>query len=660
MKKITTAFLCLVITGAAGVGLRAGGRLESFDITGLRPSPTAGQYLARVIGIQWDTRSIPVRYVVNTASGVPDANGVLMVPNPLGPPVLTMADATTALQSSFNAWNNIPTSYIDMRIAGTRTNTGLVGFDMVNELSFNTAASFGAIASSPSVNLIQDSTFVAGDDIDGDGDPDVSAAIKVMADADGDGDLEFPPGFYKAGTILDNDVQFNTKVSNGLRFTVGDAALDTVARSVDLNTTATHEFGHSHGLSHSMDNQSSATDGDGATMFPFIDTSDPVAEALQRTLHTDDIAWSSYIYPEGTAKSGPAALTGGDIAFSKLFGLITGQVRHGVLDQALAGGSVYAIEQRGDRLIASGYSGTVDLSFNPLNGGLFYLPPEFGLVDGRYVIPVPRGNYAVGIEAVDGTPAAAGNISFTCQVGAFYGQQNFNEEFYSVFDDDSEARPGRSRNVRVAEGRTTGGINIVTNRAFNISNFGALNAIGFVNSPPGRYYAVQIPAAQISDFMPDERIVVHSALFETHVVDASTVPIFSEVMLTTGTINPDGSAAINLTDPLDSDEMFVGQETDFSPFFVRRPRSLALKIRRGIATGEIQNLFLVLRIPTTAPYPGVSGQPPLIGLSTAAPLLGQSFVSSDGGATFVKVTTANFRFSLVLAELPTPWWWWWW
>jgi len=651
MKKLATAFLCLAITGAAGVGLRAGGRLESFDITGLRPSPAAGQVLARVIGIRWDTRSIPVRYVVNTASGIVDTDGVLKVRNPLGPPVLTMAAATAALQSSFNAWNNIPTSYIDMRIVGTRSNPGLVGFDMVNELSFNTPAGFSAIASSPSVNLIEDSTFVDGDDIDGDGDSDVSSKIKVMSDADGDGDLEFPPGFYKAGTILDNDVQFNTKTTDGLRFTVGDLALDTVSRSVDLNTTATHEFGHSHGLSHSMDNQSSATDGDGATMFPFIDTSDPAAEALQRTLHTDDIAWSSYIYPEGTAVSGPAALTGGDIAFKKLFGIISGQIRHGVLDQPLAGASVYAIERRGDRLIASGFSGTADLSFNPATGGFFFLPPELGLINGRYAIPVPKGNYAVGVEAVDGTPAAAGNISFTCQIGAFYGQQNFNEEFYSPFDGDAEARPGFSKNVHVSEGRTTANINIVTNNAFNISNFGAQDFIGFVNSPPGQYYAVQVPASQISAFMPDERIVVHSALFETHVVDASTVPVFSEVMLTTGTINPDGSATINLTDPLDSDEMFVGQDTDFSPFFVKQPRRLGNKIRRGIAKGEIQNLFLVLRIPTTAPFPGVSGQPPLIGLNATEPILGLSFVSSDGGATFTKVANFNFRFSLVLAQL---------
>src|SRR5262249_23571749 len=155
-----------------------------------------------------------------------------------------------ALQTSFDSWNQIPTSFIEMNITGTTANPGLAGFDFVNELTFRTAANFGAIAVSPSVSLTQDTTFVDGDDIDGDGDSDVSDKIRVATDVDGDGDIEFPAGFYKAGTILDNDVQFNTKTTNGLRFTVGDAALDTVTRSVDLVATATHEFGHSHGLSH--------------------------------------------------------------------------------------------------------------------------------------------------------------------------------------------------------------------------------------------------------------------------------------------------------------------------------------------------------------------------------------------------------------------------
>ena len=57
---------------------------------------------------------------------------------------------------------------------------------------------------------------------------------------------------------------------------------------------------------------------------------------------------------------------------------------------------------------------------------------------------------------------------------------------------------------------------------------------------------MQIPAAQIGAVMPDERILVHSALFETYLVDASTVPVFAEAMLTTGTVNADGTATINL------------------------------------------------------------------------------------------------------------------
>ena len=54
--------------------------------------------------------------------------------------MLTVAQASTALQQSLDQWNNIPTSFIDMKIVGTVANAGLVGFDMVNELSFRTAA----------------------------------------------------------------------------------------------------------------------------------------------------------------------------------------------------------------------------------------------------------------------------------------------------------------------------------------------------------------------------------------------------------------------------------------------------------------------------------------------------------------------------------------
>lgn len=650
-KKIFTFGLCLCLALANVIAVRAGGALESFDITNAQPSPIPGQLIAKLIGIKWDARSIPLKYSIN--------NTLDPVPNPLGAPVLTVAQAQAALQTSFDAWNQIPTSFIDMRITGTTANLGLVGFDFVNELSFRTAAGFGAIASSPSVNLIADSTFVDGVDIDGDGDSDVSNTITVCADADGDGDIEFPPGFYKAGTILDNDVQFNTKITNGFRFTVGDAALDTNTRSVDLNTVATHEFGHSHGLSHSFDNQISGTNGDGATMFPFIDTGDPVAELNQRSLSADDIGWSSFFYPEGSANSGPARLQPGDKAFKKEYGLIRGELTHGVLNQPIAGGNLFAVDFLSDKLVASGFSGTTQVSFNPANGGLFLINPAFNILNGNYVIPVRKGLYAVGVEPVDGTPAAAGNISLTCQIGAIFGQQNFNEEFYNRREDAREVRLGEKFPVLVLPPfNLSSSIDIVTSDSININNFGNRNFVGFTALVPGRLYAVQIPASQITAVNPGGDLLIQGVAFDTFVSDASVSPVFAKAVLTTGTVNGT-TATIDLNHPLAQKNGFVGQDNDLAPFYFLLPRLLGAVVKKGIERGEIQNLFIVLQVPTTTPFPGVSGFPPLIGLDGGvavndAPIFGFSFSSIDGGATWTQVPNFNFRFSLVTSLPDQP------
>ncbi len=647
-KKIVSTCLSVLLVFGTALPAFAGGALETVDVTAGTPSPLPGEILANVIGIRWDVRTIPVKYSMNTTLDP--------IPNPLGPPVITRAQAQAALQASFDQWNNLPTSYIDMQITGTTNNLGLRGFDMINELTFRTAANFTAIASSPSTSLIRDVTLVDGDHLDNDADSDVSSAITVATDVDNDGDIEFPAGFYKAGTILDNDVQFNTKVSNGFRFTIDDAQADTVTRSVDLECVAVHEFGHSHGLSHAMDNQISATSGDGSTMYPFIDTGDPASELQQATLATDDIAYSSYFYPEGSATSGPAALQAGDVAFNSAFGLIKGELRHGVLNQPIAGGSLFAVDWDGGQILASAYSGTTRLSFNPNTGGLSFLPTVADAIqNGNYVIPVPRGSYAVGVEAVDGEPVAPANISFTTQIGGFFVQNNFNEEFYNNNQEAArELRLGQRKNVPVHAGSVADGINITTADSINLNNFGALNAIGFINSPAGRMYAVRIPASQLSAINPNGDMLIQAAAFNTHVVDASVVPVFARAILAKGVVNPDTTATIDLANPLQVATGFIGQDGDFAPFYFPEPHDLGRTVREGINNGTIENVFMVLQIPTTTPYPGVSGQPPLIGLNNTGTIFGFSYLSSNGGLTWTRRNDFNFRFSLIVSNPVIP------
>ena len=372
-KTIVSCCVCLFILVAPVAPTSAGGNFEGFDITGSVPSPIPGQIVARPVPQKWDTRCLPVHYSLNTTLDP--------VPNPLGPAFLSLADAAPALQQALDVWNAIPTSFIDMRLTGTVENPGFAGFDMVNEVTFRADLSEEVIAFSFPISFIADVELVDGDDIDGDGDSDVSDQISTCADGDGDGDIEFPEGFYKAGTIMDSDVEFNT-VNN--RFTIDPADADTEFDSMDLVAIAVHEFGHAHGLSHTLINQLSAADGTSASMFPFFDTTDPADELAFRTLAMEDIAFSSFLYPEGSASQGPAALGPGDIAFDQVFGVIRGELRHGRLDQPIAGGSVFAVDRQTGAMVSSAFSGTTQLSFDPATGDLFFVDdPAFSILNGN-------------------------------------------------------------------------------------------------------------------------------------------------------------------------------------------------------------------------------------------------------------------------------------
>src|SRR4029077_12523338 len=168
VSKISLAALLAASFGT--VPVLAGGFLERLDITGNVRSPIPGQINARLVRIFHDPRCIPVQFQLNNTQDP--------IPNPLGSgPVVSLAAAATPLQKAFGTCAKIPTSYIDEKIVGTVANPGFVGFDMVNEISFRTPANFGAIATTPSITLIADTTLHDGDDIDGDGIPDVSSHI---------------------------------------------------------------------------------------------------------------------------------------------------------------------------------------------------------------------------------------------------------------------------------------------------------------------------------------------------------------------------------------------------------------------------------------------------------------------------------------------------
>ncbi|MEO1171361.1 MAG: matrixin family metalloprotease, partial [Myxococcota bacterium] len=270
MKNLTASVVfAAVLFAAPSAFAQVGRQLDNFGPpVGVQFVESAGAELgvSPVFGIFWDERCANIEYTFNSNLPANPGTGAEIPPEVLAQEV----------QNGLDRWNEIPTSYIEMNVTSIRDLGARprVAGDFINEITFVTAPDFTALASSPSTTLLADATFAVGDDLDGDGDSDVfdpvALGFDTCRDVDGDGDIEFPAGDYRAGTILDNDVQFSTTVfwETGATDTGG----------ADVDAVSTHEFGHSHGHNHSLINQISDTDGTGSTMFPFIDTTDGDAD----------------------------------------------------------------------------------------------------------------------------------------------------------------------------------------------------------------------------------------------------------------------------------------------------------------------------------------------------------------------------------------------
>lgn len=628
MKRI---FLCAAATALATQAY-AGGRLEQIDLLPQQTFP--GLQDADVVPIFWDERCASVEYTMD--------NTPANVGTPQEIPVATLV---VEQQESFDQWNKIRTSYIEMNITSTRElGNGVRSFDFINELTWETPPGSGFLASSPSTSLVDETTFVPGDDIDGDGDSDVfDPAVEgknKCFDADGDGDIEFPAGDYAAGTILDNDVQYNDGLGGaGIIWGIGPSdSAGQPFREIDVQAVAVHEFGHSHSLSHSMINQISSSDGTGSTMFPFIDLDDAGSEAGQRTLHTDDIAWSSFVYPEGSSPTGIASLQPGDIPFHWVFRVIRGTV-----SQAdgfpVAGASVQATGRFSGRTLSEGYSGFTRLFVGP-DGSLNLFTPETSILDGEYEIPIPRGIYDLHIEALDGSPAAAGNISFTAQVGDIFGQQNFAEEFWSfqAFEDALELFPGFSVPVFAGLKKEIDFV-VNTDTALNVGAVSDFLGSGFVGGQDNVVYASRFANADVLALL-ESGAKLTTGLYHTAHVDASFIPLFKEASIVLGSVSEDGlTADLNFNKKFDRTHNFVGQDNDLTPNFYDDPIRLSKKLIRALQKNPDKDVFLVLEVKDG--QEGPTGLDPLVSIDAiegAEVPTGNSFLSIDGGAFDVQTT----------------------
>jgi hypothetical protein len=139
--------------------------------------------------------------------------------------------------------------------------------------------------------------------------------------------------------VFDADIAFNPRA----QFSTSTPALP---NDFDLQSVATHEFGHALGLDHSGIAH--------AVMFPAGDT----GESQQRTLSTDDIIAISFLYPSSN--------------FASYLGTISGQVMLPNVGGAYAA-HVVAIDANTGNVVLDGLANT----------------------DGSYRLFVPPGSYNV-------------------------------------------------------------------------------------------------------------------------------------------------------------------------------------------------------------------------------------------------------------------------
>ena len=183
----------------------------------------------------------------------------------------------------------------------------------------------------------------------------------------------------------------------------------------------------------------------------------------------------------------------------------------------------------------------------------------------------------------------------------------------------------------------------MTNRVLRLGNTRLRD--GLLLHPSGVFFAVRIPAANLTDAVGSQELAVTTALFHTGIADASVVPRFQRAALAFGKMEPDGSARVDLTRPLAESRPFLGQDDDSAPFYLPNSEKLGANLRRALDRGALDSLFLVLE----GPDPSAKGGP-AVGVFEEGPFSGNSFRSTDG-VVFLPEADRDFLFELVITRL---------